>query len=235
MAGTRNPVGYYASSGKLSIDDAPGNMSDARKLVWLNAYESADRAYRDLPFYVDPAEVAGVIEHGWRRLPNPNRSIELPWQGATTYLGAITEIHYADRDGKILVQKFRSTALLWSSSMKEGQAGGAVFAYPGLNIPTPTVNAHEAPKAARIYSQWRDGNAQPRGASVVYFPVPNVSTAKPAVAIVYKSDKFSPGKKIDYMHHFEKGVRVRLGPGRVPNAIYVTGGRLKLISDGLVN
>ncbi len=233
-----NPTGYVARTRELALDDAPRYLGNASKLVWLNAYESAERAYGDLR-WAKPRDIADHVARGWKNMPVAGkRQIELPWQGdATTYLGVMKEIHYALVEGEVFVQSFGRSppALLWSTSQREDRAGGAVFAYPGLKIPRPTVSAYEAPKAAEVYTEWRDGNPEPRGASWVDFPVPKMSTAKPAVAIVYRSDKFSPGRPVDYIHHFEKGVRVRLGPGKIPNAIYVTGGRLKLISDGLVH
>jgi len=235
MAGTHNPTGYVASTREMDLDDAPRYLNDAGKLVWLNAYESAERAYGDLR-WAKPHDVADYVASGWRNMPAAGKGkVELPWQGATTYLGTMLEVHYALTEGQVFVQSFGRSppALLWSASQKEDRAGGSVYAYPGLKIPTPSLNAYEAPKAARVYTQWRDGNERPRGASEVDFPVPNVSAAKPAIAVVYRSDKFSPGKKIDYIHHFDKGVRVRLGPGKIPNAVYITGGRLRLTERGL--
>ncbi len=226
--------GIVPASRELSLDDAPRTLSTKEKLFWLNAYETGDKAYGAYGEKQVRASADKLIWDERHRTPTWNRKADLPDQGHTTWLGTLLEVHYFNpADGRVVVQRFRPAPdLMWSSSQKEDRAGGSLFAYPGMKMKLKNEqSAYTAPKAAKIRSRWTAGNIEPKGATAVEFPIYKMNKALPVAAVVYRSDKFSPTKKIDYIHHVENGVRVRFAPRN--KAVYITGGKLKLTERGL--
>jgi len=52
--------------------------------------------------------------------------------------------------------------------------------------------------------------------------------------IVYRSDKWHPGRTEDYIHDFGPKVRMAMAAGSPPAAIMISGGRLTVTERGLV-
>lgn len=203
------------------------------KLRWVRTYEAALKAYDDPE--VAQAMAKRAAERG-AYTRNAKKAMRLPDPGSTVKLGKMLELHTLTPAGSIEIYKFRDREapdLLWSPSHREDQAKGSLYAFPGLKLAKPTENLADAQECAQLYEAWHAGTAIPRGGSVVTLPDPMMHPSETAAAIVYRSDKFSPGEKIDYIHHFEKNVRARVSSGDPPKAFYVAGGRLLLTERGL--
>ncbi len=223
----------------LGLEDAPRRLRNtADKLAWLRVYDSAYAAYDGKKTATEVAnKVTWDNEH---RTAKWGRKIEMPDLGNTIELGTMLEVHFMVK-GIIVMDKFRgpkAPTLLWSTSQREDQAEGSLYTFPGLKISSITAPPANFRRLSNLYGRWHAGTAAARGASKVGFPVPTLSAATSCVAVVYRSDKFSPGRMVDYIHHVENGVRARMGPVRrssdgAPQAFYIAGGRMKLTERGL--
>jgi len=54
-----------------------------------------------------------------------------------------------------------------------------------------------------------------------------------AINIIYRSDKFSPGKTSDYIHAFERYPTVSVDDVKRPSIVAVRGGRIKVKKEGI--
>lgn len=91
-------------------------------------------------------------------------------------------------------------------------------------------NADGAAKATRRFKG--------RKASKAYkVTIPDVKVKKLGKSdhIIYRSDKWNPGKNVNYIHDFKNGVEIHCGPSlRNPQVFICYGGKLTLTERGLV-
>ncbi len=205
---------------------APIALRQDRKL-WEKVHGSARRIYNgDLSKFARRA--ADKVVADVPRFKSWGKKSRMPNPGTTVLLGKLIELHVLGSDGNIVMYvPKKPPPLLWSPGVRRDQSDGSLFAFTGMRVPNPEASCR-ASEAAELYKAWNAGEKEPRGMSRATVRRPNLSGAVPAIAVVYRSDKFTP-RPVEYIHHFEEGVRCRTD-GKI---FYVTGGRLTLTERGL--
>jgi len=195
--------------------------------LWEKVHGSARRIYNgDLAKFARRA--ADKVVADAPRMKSWGQKARMPNPGTTVLLGQLIELHVLGSDGNIVMYvPKKPPPLLWSPGVRRDESDGSLFAFAGMRVPNPEA-ACRASEAANLYKAWNAGEKEPRGMSHTKVSRPEMSGAVPAIAVVYRSDKFTE-KPIEYIHHFEEGVRARTD-GKV---FYVTGGRLTLTERGL--
>lgn len=176
---------------------------------------------------------------------------KLPDPGAVALLGDVLELQVKGRDGQTRLHSWEpgsAPGLLWSPSLR------ALLFFPKkrlgpfrresgvernarldmregvkrLGLPKTTT------EAGRLFAKWA---ARPATgyAQVQIEPYP-LKPAGSGVHIVYRSDKWNPGRTQDYIHHFSKAgtVKVSEAAGSPPKAFFINGGRLTVNERGII-
>ena len=197
------------------------------RALWEKVHGSARRIYNgDLAKFARRA--ADKVVADVPRMKSWGKKARMPNPGTTVLLGQLIELHILGSDGNIVMYvPKKPPPLLWSPGVRRDQSDGSLFAFAGMRVPNPEA-ACRASEAAELYKAWNAGEKEPRGMSRARVSRPEMPGAVPAIAVVYRSDKFTP-RPVEYIHHFEEGVRARTD-GKV---FYVTGGHLTLTERGL--
>ena len=216
---------------------APWTLPDRERAVWDRTHGDIERLQaRELfPEWASPRKIAKKAVKdlfvdgkrrrlpGPKRLPDPGNSIDLGPNG-----GGLLGLYTVNDQGVVKMRRWKTTGrlppCLWSKKLK------GVVCFPGVQLPAPTMSAYTAPALLELYEEWHDGK-EPLGVSRVNVPKAELGPGQPALAIVYRSDKFSDdGDMTDYMHVLGPGVTAWVGK----KGILVRGGRLRLTAGGLV-
>ena len=197
------------------------------RALWEKVHGSARRIYNgDLAKFARLA--ADKVVADAPRMKSWGKKARMPNPGTTVFLGQLIELHVLGSDGNIVMYvPKKPPPLLWSPGVRRDQSDGSLFAFAGMRVPNPEASCR-ASEAAELYKAWNAGEKEPRGMSRARVSRPEMPGAVPAIAVVYRSDKFTPNP-VEYIHHFEEGVRARTD-GKV---FYVTGGHLTLTERGL--
>lgn len=160
-------------------------------------------------------------------------------EGAVPSLGKLLEIAWVSADGRLVVQRFREPGLpdlVWDRDQ------GVLLSFPVVESPTycdPDLTGLD--EAVEMFEIWSEHEAQCKAKVIT----PDVETIPfgAADSVVYRSDKFDREKSDDpdlrgsteYIHRFDEGVVVEQTPGHPPPAIVIQGGRLDVISAGIIH
>lgn len=165
-------------------------------------------------------------------LANP---AELPRpRGQVTYLGTMLELQHFLPDRSEVRHSWSTRSaphLFWSERDR------ALYSFPGVSLPRRfSRNVSGAKLAGEAYKRWTGLNPSRRRTTRA--PASRVAAAGPATYILYRSDKWpeqgeTVRRPINYVHPFDAGVVAFVGPGRVPTAFMVKGGKLRLTTGGL--
>lgn len=152
-----------------------------------------------------------------------------PDPGPSAWLGECLEFCWTDSSGreKIWVPKNgEEWMFMWSPSLK------AVWAC-SLQHGTKLPNVSREGGAAKLFERFTARAASQTQELEV--PAPKLKKLGPAKHIVYRSDKWNPGRDIDYIHDFGRDVDLWAGPSeRDPQIFMVKGGRLTVTERGIV-
>ena len=169
--------------------------------------------------------------------PGP-RSSRLKDPGDVALLGTVLEIQVErDEDGQGVLHKFAGNVtpnLYWSPSLR------SLLVFPEKHVrwvghlgpDQELFKSAGAEKSAKLFRRWAARDPVQIGKLQV-----SDYKLKPygrAVHIVYRSDKWHPGRTEDYIHTLGPKVRIAVGPGTPPKAIVISGGRLTVTERGLV-
>lgn len=221
--------------------ELPMKMSPTVEALWRKVYAKSRQIWVDkLDEYYDEdakltanAAVVGFFSYSkgvWTRrhheavgrMPDPGRTFEL---------GDFYSIDTVDPFGNIVTHSLsvergeKRPKLLWSHDLQ------ACFVFPFMRDGACSL---EVPaREAKLIAMWNKGRPA-RCASSVDYPLRSMlGVPSPGISISYRSDKFSHGKDMDYIHHFEGDVMVSQSSGSVPHAIMVRGGKLRVTEHGL--
>lgn len=157
----------------------------------------------------------------------PRNPKVMPNPGPTAWLGSLLEWRWTQRGTDYLWEPDGSWAFCWSPHIK------GVIAIPDPSVRKRLSNVSRKGGAAKLYERFSS-----RGAANTYeIEIPKVKLQKLGKAghIVYRSDKWNPGKDIDYIHDFKEGVQLFVGPSLdKPEVFLCFGGRLTCTERGLV-
>ncbi len=156
----------------------------------------------------------------------------MPNPGNLLNCGCFLELEFVTADGEIRGCRFAvadGIPMLWSHSKQ------AIFILPRMRQtacvypPTRTEN-----QLAQVWAKGRPAAC----ASKASYATPPLRVAYPAIQISYRSDKFTHGNPIPYIHHFGPDVvayfsKEPFGARRAPDAIMIRGGRLALTEHGI--
>lgn len=178
--------------------------------------------------------------------PGP-RTSKLKNPGDLALLGTTLEIQVErDSDGQEELHKFKGDGpnLYWSPALRTllifpkkhvrwvGHMG------PGEGIAVAGKSRQElfkkagSEKSAKLFRRWAARDPVQMGKlSLGDYPLKPYGRA---IHIVYRSDKWHPGRTDDYIHKFGPKVRMAVANGEPPKAIAISGGRLTVTERGLV-
>lgn len=169
---------------------------------------------------------------------NPGRKpARLPDPGDLALLGTTLEIKVEnDATGQEEVHAFNAPGpnLYWSPALR------AVLIFPKKHVrwvghlgPDPELfTSAGVEKSAKLFQRWAARDPVEIGKLMISdYKMKPYGRAK---HIVYRSDKWHPGRTEDYIHDFGPKVRMAVAPGKPPAAIMVAGGRLTVTERGLV-
>jgi hypothetical protein len=220
--------------------DPPFRMSAGADAMWRRVYATASSMWvgnLDDYYDVDAKLTANAAVVGWwssrrgvwsRRIHHPFGAMPAP--GPMFELGEFFGIDTVNARGEIETHSMTPGAgekrpqLFWSSDLQ------ACFVFPFMPQNSCTLPAPA--REARLVKMWNAGRPA-RCASPATYPSASLGRPTPGISISYRSDKFSHGKKMDYIHHFEGDVMVYVSGETVPRAIMVRGGRLHVASHGI--
>jgi len=152
----------------------------------------------------------------------------MPDPGPLAWLGSLLEWRWSDRAGDVLWEPPRGPWMfLWSPSLR------AVVCVQDPGDLRRLSKVSRRGGAAKLFERFTARNAK----NTYEISVPKTSVKKLGTAghIVYRSDKWNPGKDIDYIHDFGKGVRLYCGPSlKQPKVFLCFGGKLTATERGLV-
>jgi hypothetical protein len=160
-----------------------------------------------------------------KRLRNPR---SMPDPGAMAWLGDLLEWAWLDRKGEeFLWEPDGRWAFMWSPMYK------AVIAIPTPDHKSRLEKVSRKDGAAKLFERFTARDAE----NTYKITVPKAKLHKLGKAkhIVYRSDKWNPGKNIDYIHDFKDGVELYCGPNlEDPQVFLCFGGKLTCTERGLV-
>jgi len=149
-------------------------------------------------------------------------------RGEVIYCGTMLELQHFMPDRSEARHSWSTSSaphLFWSERDK------ALYAFPGVALPRKFKRGVSGRSlAAKAYKRWTGLN--PTKQRTARAPRSAAATAGPATYILYRSDKWDP-HPVNYVHPFDAGVVAYVGPGKVPTAFMVKGGRLRLTKGGL--
>lgn len=162
------------------------------------------------------------VFHGLSRLPDP---------GDFLRIGAALGCEWVMSNGAIRGCEWHaSCSMLWSDRLQ------AVLVLPDARM--GACSHPPTPREAKLLAIWARGRAA-RCSRETTSPMPAMPVVNPCVTVSYRSDKFSPGKPRNYIHHIDsRGVLAYFssqpfGATRAPTATMIRGGRLRLTPHGL--
>lgn len=181
---------------------------------------------------IEEREAPLFIGSGWtenpgkpKRLRNPR---SMPDPGAMAWLGDLLEWCWTDRAGEeFLWEPEGQWAFMWAPQYK------AVIAVPTPRSKTRLDKVSRKGGAAKLFERFTARDAE----NTYQITVPKAKLQKLGKAkhIVYRSDKWNPGKNIDYIHDFKDGVELYCGPNlEDPEVFLCFGGKLTCTERGLV-
>lgn len=151
-----------------------------------------------------------------------------PDPGPSAWLGECLEFCWIDKKGEdaIWEPKGEEWMFMWSPSLK---AVWACSFQHGVKCP----NISRRGGAAKLFERF---TARPAAQTQeIEVPAPKLKKLGKAKHIVYRSDKWNPGKDIDYIHDFGRDVEIWVGPSENdPEIFMVKGGRLTVTERGIV-
>lgn len=160
-----------------------------------------------------------------KALKNPRL---MPDPGPLAWLGSLLEWRWVEGGGDVLWEPAGGPWMfLWSPSLK------AVVCIQDPQAMHRMSRVSRKGGAAKLFERFTARNAQ----NTYEISVPKSKMKKLGTAghIVYRSDKWNPGKDIDYIHDFGKGVRLYCGPSlKNPKVFLCFGGKLTATERGLV-
>lgn len=209
----------------------PSGMTLAREGQWWKFYNRAMSCYRHVEDY-GPSDAMTTANAAVRGLSGlPRAAGDFPDPGDLLSLGLCLEIDTAEPGGAFGVMSWTPSDgvhLWWSSRLK------ACLVYPKLQLRDARCRIAPTRSEHALVRKWTDGNYGARSVCEARPPTPPIAKCSPAIAVTYRSRKFSPnGTLTTYMHHHDPRVVVYESAGRVPEAIMIRGGRLRLTRLGL--
>jgi hypothetical protein len=150
-----------------------------------------------------------------------------PDPGPSAWLGECLELCWMKGDDeKIWAPKRDEWMFLWSPSLK------AVWVC-SLKHGSRLQNVSRDGGAAKLFERFASRDA--RQTQEIEIPAPKMQLLGSAKHIVYRSDKWNPGKDIDYIHDYGRDVEMWVGPNtRSPEIFMMKGGRLTVTERGIV-
>lgn len=213
----------------------------AREKMWRRTYASAMDVYGSIDGYDDHDArlTADAAARGWYsgswgsfRKRNYRPVAKMPAPGNLLNLGQFLQLEYAQPDGEIRGIAFDAAdnvPLWWSDKLQ------ACFVLPGMkqgpcNLPPRKTEN----RLAKVWAKGRPASCS----AVVSPPRPPLRALYPSIQVSYRSDKFSHGQPMLYIHHFGPDVISHFShephrSTRAPVAIMIRGGRLSLTTHGI--
>lgn len=217
-----------------------------REKLWRRVYHTSRDVYADIPDYEenDARLTADAAASGWyrrsglmsfskrrlgglARMPKPGNLLNLGTGG-----GGFLELEYVMPTGEIRGVRFAAAdqqPLWWSHSKQALFVLPALKTGPCVERPPPTQN-----ELAQVWAKGRPASCAARFEDPPQKPM---RVAYPGIQISYRSDKFTHGRLVNFIHHFGPGVVCYFShePYRAsrPPDIMVRGGRLRLTSHGI--
>lgn len=159
----------------------------------------------------------------WNVLPDPGmcswlgESLEYKWVRPGNRYGDASEVLWDPPEKSYWY-------FLWSPSLR------AVISLPKRKQKKQKGVANGSSRS--IFERFTD-----RGAANTYqidIPRHNLVKCGKAIHFVYRSDKWNPGKEVDYIHHFDEGVRLWSDNPEDPSIFVCQGGRMTVTERGLI-
>jgi hypothetical protein len=204
-----------ASTARLHTTEAAAHLREAGRALDANP-----------PGQITPGTLiaAGVATHALVNPPKPRQLVQI---------GTVRELRFTD--GRVMRWKVGERwPLLADPGAEKGSAGRTrLYMVP----PGRRPSKHEAHKSSRrTFETWHDFDI--RRTYTLDVPLSDEFTEAlgDVSAIVYRSDKWQPGRAIDYEHEFSKPYPRADGVGAraSPRAIQLSGGKFRLTARGLV-
>ena len=202
--------------------------------LWRNVYDFSSSAYTHIDGYDlrDAELTADAAVAGWyagRRLRVHRGLPRMPRPGNLLNIGCFLNLATTDPDGTVTFSGFSPLdriPLYWSEDLR------ACFILPYIR--TTTCIYRPTPREDRLARVWAKGRPASCAKLASDIAAPAMPDVAPVLAISYRSDKFTHGKTLEYIHHVENGVLCYFArPHSAPRAIMVRGGKLRLTKDGL--